>query len=371
MTNLQKQFFELVRSGLWGTPADASLFDEQTDWQQLYLASRKQTLLGIVLDGVQTLPPEKRPKRMLYLQWCNALMQIEENNSLLNRELAQVYALYRANGIEPVLLKGQGVAQNYRIPLHRQCGDIDLYLGDRHYDTANRLLREEGTDTLEENYQHTCIRWHGISIENHRVIATLKAPGANRRFQKEVERWHDTLLCRQIEIGGTRVTVAPLSFEAGYLLVHSVLHFLNEGIGLRQVCDWVTLLRAHREELDKKEVARLFREWGLTEAAKVFGVLATRYLGLSEEELPVPYAEKDIATGEWLLSDIWQGGNFGQHDDARAQRPKGYWSGKWHTFSRISKRCRELGALAPAEARWFPVSVTLQSIEMQWKKLRK
>lgn len=45
------------------------------------------------------------------------------------------------------------------------------------------------------------------------------------------------------------------------------------------------------------------------------------------EDLPIPYTQKDIETGEWLLNDIWQGGNFGQHNQNRKQRPKGYWSG--------------------------------------------
>lgn len=40
------------------------------------------------------------------------------------------------------------------------------------------------------------------------------------------------------------------------------------------------------------------------------------------EDLPIPYTQKDIETGEWLLNDIWQGGNFGQHNQNRKQRPK-------------------------------------------------
>ena len=117
-----------MQSGLWGTPVDTTLFNIQTDWAQLYQSAKVQALLGITFDGMQTLPQELRPKRELYLKWCNALLQIEENNHILNQEIAKVYTLYRANQIEPVLLKGQGVAQNYRNPLHRQCGDIDFYI---------------------------------------------------------------------------------------------------------------------------------------------------------------------------------------------------------------------------------------------------
>lgn len=101
MTPIQKQFFALVQSGLWGTPIDTTLFNIQTDWAQLYQSAKVQALLGITFDGMQTLPQELRPKRELYLKWCNALLQIEENNHILNQEIAKVYTLYRANQIEP------------------------------------------------------------------------------------------------------------------------------------------------------------------------------------------------------------------------------------------------------------------------------
>lgn len=369
MNAVQQQFFTLVQSGLWGTEADASLFGGQTDWEQIYQAARAQALMGIVLDGIQTLPAEKRPSRGLYLKWCNTLMQIEEKNRLLNRELANVYALCRKHGVEPVLLKGQGVAQNYRNPLHRQCGDIDLYIGAENYAQVNNLLRTEATGEHEENHKHTSIEWHGVTIENHRTLTRLSAPAADRFLQREIARWHNTDLCRRLSVGDCLVTLPPLPFEVVYILTHSALHFLNEGIGLRQVCDWACLLHHERENIDRNKVAELLRRMGLTRAAQVFGVVAVKYLKLPVEDLPVPYSEKDLATGDWLMEDIWQGGNFGQFDTRRKRRPKGYWSGKWYTFTRACKRCYELGALAPAEARWYPMMLALHSAQAQWNRL--
>lgn len=369
MNIIQKQFFALVQTGLWGTPIEKGLFDSHTDWQQIYHIARMQTLLGITFDGMQELPQELRPKRELYLRWCNTLLQIEENNRLLNRELANVYELYRANQIEPVLLKGQGVAQNYRNPLHRQCGDIDLYIGNRNYKTANELLRQEATDECEENHKHTTIHWHNIDIENHRILSSLSVPFSNRKFQKEIARWHGTTECRNLNIEGCKVTLPPLSFDAAYILAHSALHFLNEGIGLRQICDWANILHANRNEIDLEKTAKLLQQWGLHKAARIIGVIAVNYLALPMEELPIPYTEKDLSTGKWLFDEIWQGGNFGRYDPKFQQRPKGYWSGKLYTFNRAFRRCRDFSSLAPAEARWYPIILALHSAQMQWKKL--
>ena len=368
MTTLQEQFFELIRAGLWGTPANPVLFDGQTDWKEIYRSARVQALLGVVFDGVQSLPKEKLPPRALYLQWCNVVLQMEENNRLLNRELGRVYALLRKESIEPVLMKGQGLAQNYRHPLHRQCGDIDLFTGLRDYDRANELLRIEASSDEEELYKHASFTWHGIVVENHRILTQLSAPGPNRRLQREIERWHGSADCRKRMIEAVEVTLPPLPFDTVFVLLHAIQHFLDEGIGLRQICDWACMLYAQRDMPGREETAALLKALGLEKAARVFGAIVVCYLGLPAEHLPVPFQKADIKTAEWLLSDIWAGGNFGKHNAAQPKRPRGYWRGKWHTFVRVSKRCREWGAIVPQEARWHPLALALHAVSMQWKK---
>lgn len=369
MSIIKKQFFELLKAGLWGTKPDLSLFKGEIDWKELYKCARKQALFGVIFDGVQELPQEMMPERSIYLQWCNATLQIEDNNRLLNRELKNVYDLARKNGITAVLFKGQGVAQNYRNPLHRNCGDIDLYIGEKDFEKMNSLLRKEATDENEENYKHTNIKWHGITIENHRILTELSAPKGNRKLQSEIERWYSSRDIRNRMIGDAEVILAPLPFDTAYVLVHAVQHFLNEGVGLRQVCDWACMLTAQKNEPGKNKTAELIRDFGIEKAAKVFGALICEFMGVDKAVIPVSYGKHDIETAKWLLEDIWEGGNFGQHTNKLGNRPKGYWKNKWFTFTRAWKRCNELGQLAPAEARWYPVKLALHSTGVQVKKL--
>lgn len=368
MTTIQKQFFELVKAGLWGISANPVLFDNQTDWEKLYHSARMQAVLGIVFDGIQSLPKEKFPPRIIYLKWCNVVLQMEETNRLLNRELGAVYSLLRGAGVEPVLMKGQGVALNYRQPLHRQCGDIDIFTGLSDFEKANELLRMEASSEEEELYKHASFVWHGVMIENHRILTQLSAPGPNRRLQQEIRRWHGSSECRTCMIEGVEITLAPLSFDVVFILMHSIQHFLDEGIGLRQLCDWACLLSAQSDSIDKAEVVSFLKSFGLEKAARVFGAIAVCYLGLPSEYLPVSFQPKDLKMAEWLLSDIWAGGNFGKHNAGQPKRPQGYWSGKWHTFVRVLKRCREWGGIVPQEARWHPLMLALHSAAMQWKK---
>ena len=225
MTIIQQQFFELLKSGLWGGAPDASLFVGEVDWSQLFQLARRQALPAIVLDGVRLLPEELRPPKALYLQWCAVMLHVEEQNELLNREIGNLYALLRAQGMEPVLAKGQGVAQCYRLPHHRQCGDIDLYLGRRFYEQANALLRPEATDEHEETFKHSCMHWHGVIVENHCILISLNRPSADRRMQRAIASWwnNGAPRCPKMKVGDTLVSVPPYSFNVAYVLTHATL----------------------------------------------------------------------------------------------------------------------------------------------------
>ena len=146
---------------------------------KLYNLAKKQSSIGIVYEGLLTLPVELRPSRSIFLQWSNVVASIEESNEHLNKELKNVFTLYRQHGLTPVLLKGQGVAQNYRHPYRRQCGDIDVYLG-KEMQKANELLRPEAVHEDEEMAKHTAFQWHNVEIENQCIMVSLMATDSIR-----------------------------------------------------------------------------------------------------------------------------------------------------------------------------------------------
>lgn len=365
---MNKEFYTLLRAGLWGTSADPTLFGANTDWAEFYRMAKKQTVTGILLDGIQTLPSGCRPPRMLYLQWCNDLIVTEEKNHLLNRELAEALTLLQKEGIEPVLVKGQGIAQYYREPLHRQPGDIDLYIGPEHFENANRILLKDGRIAEEEDFKHVAIERHGVCIENHRILISLSSPAINHRLQQETERWHNNHgLCHKVRIESCDVLTPPDAYNVSYLLIHILKHFLSEGIGIRQLCDWACLLHNLTDEKARTQAVQLLKALKLEKTARVFGYIATEYIGLPTQYLPIPFQPQDVTTAQWVWNDIWTGGNFGKHGMRR--RPmRNYWLRKWETFGRVLKRCRELGSISPSEARWYPFALTVQSLTTQWKK---
>lgn len=363
-------FLALVRSGLWNVPADPAPFRgmNAADWEEVYRFARTQALLAITFDGIAGLPPEVRPPRPLYLQWATLVARIEQANRHLNSALPELFHSYREAGLHPVLLKGQANAAHYLNPLHRQCGDIDIYIGKEGQTTANRLLLHRGAQPEgEASDKHTSYSLHGIHIENHRILLRMNNPSADRYFQHLVKEWYPQQ-AETKEIDGCPVSLPPPTFNALYVFMHAFLHFLNSGIGLRQVCDWARLMATRQDDIDKTLLEQHLRKMGLTHAAKAFGYIAVRHLGLPEHALPFSIEGMEHA-GEALLDDIFATGNFGWYDTRISPRPKGYWAGKWHTFRKATKRCMKLRHFAPGEAVWYPVMLIKRTIARQIKRL--
>lgn len=365
---MYKAFFSLVRAGLWGISAEPDLYSglTSTQWQKLYRLAQTQSLLAIVFDGINTLPANLHPPRTLYLQWAAQTLQIEQANDRLNCMIIRLNNLYTTAGLHPVLLKGQGMAAYYRNPRHRQCGDIDIYLGEDDQSKANSLLLNAGARKAgEESDKHASYKLEGVHIENHRLINRMNNPLANYCFTRLVSKWYPHGAEQFIGM-----PTPPPTFNALYIFLHAFEHFLGSGIGLRQLCDWCCFFERRNTEIDGPCLCRDLHRLGLFRAACTFGYVAVNYLGLKPECLPfntAPYRH----LGEDLVKEIFATGNFGKYDSRITPRPEGYWRGKWHSFCHAMHRISYIYCYAPLEASFYPVTLIKRNIITQLNLLKK
>ena len=91
MTRSQQQFLELLRSGLWGKPADASIFQGEIDWQSIVRIAKEQTVQVLVANGIETLPKEGD-------YYC-ARLKISKKNAGVRGRAPFKLELYSWNGI--------------------------------------------------------------------------------------------------------------------------------------------------------------------------------------------------------------------------------------------------------------------------------
>lgn len=70
MNRMQHILLSLLRAGLWGKAPSIEEFPlTAEEWKQLFFESVKQTVQGVVFDGIQLLPAECCPPEEIRAQW--------------------------------------------------------------------------------------------------------------------------------------------------------------------------------------------------------------------------------------------------------------------------------------------------------------
>ena len=324
MTKPQQQFLELLRSGLWGKPADASIFQGEIDWKTILRLAKEQTVQVLVANGIETLPKELWPPKVVIFKLMEVRTKTAKMHLLLNSVLAKITAALNAEGIPSVLLKGQGLAQNYLIPESRICGDIDLYVGEENIDKAYDIIAalsnepQEPEEGLTGKEMHRNLKVDGVVIELHRrALVTYSS-----RLTRLVRKWTKNNLdaksynCElpSVDLNQVQVKVPAADFNSIFILYHAAHHMRVGGIGLRQICDWVMYLAKHYTEINTKELKGTLRRFNILPVWKEFGRFAVNILGLDPQYLPLAPCKLGSTKGtEFIMTDILATGNFGHY----------------------------------------------------------
>lgn len=304
---------------MYGTPLPEQELPESIDWNAIIKLAKKHIVLGIIIDSVQFLPDRLRPSGPVYAKMNKFALGLIQTNLILDKTAAHLATFLGQHGINGVLLKGQGVARYYRMPQMRQSGDIDFYVGKKHYKQASALCREELTgdkNSCTENEQHFDFNMNGVTVELHRLASRMYSPVRDKRFQNWItEELEHSAGRRTLTIGNADVTLPSVDFDVIYIFYHAWRHYIMGGIGLRQLCDWAMIFHSHNCDIDTERLKENIRRFGMTKGWKLFAGIAVRHLGVSERQLPLydpAYDEKS----ERILEDIIAGGNFGYYSTA-------------------------------------------------------
>ena len=355
MSSTHEQFFTLLRSGLWNSPIDTDLFSGVVDWERIMKMAQMQTVGGVLFDGISNLPSAMHPPVELMRKLYQTVVRIEQSHQLLNLQLVRILSALQSNDIYPILLKGQGLAQNYPNPVRRQCGDIDLYVGKDNCQKAIEILLELGAQADEESNErspkHKGFYLDNVSVELHFIVERLRNPIQNRRFQCWTELYLNRTNAIVWNLDNAEVLLPPVNFNALYIFSHLFLHFIQGGVGLRQLCDWVLFLHAFNEQINQQELMRDLKSLGLLRAWQMFGCLAVNKLGLPENEFPF-YSTRYGKQSQKVLAQIFQSGNFG-HFKEMGQHPSGYLAGKLHSLSIRNKWMFQIFRIFPKESSLF------------------
>ena len=295
MDQTEQILLQAIQKTLWNNDY---IFPDDTDWDAVLQEAERQSVLGVAAAAV---PAEKQR------EWINKTTLFTAHFIRILHCQSALCDLLKANGIPTVILKGTAAAVYYPTPSQRSLGDIDFIVPQDLFDQAEVLLANNGYSVEDDpKYpRHVDVRKDGISFEMHRFFS-------DRDCRANVDPFIFSGM-QHAETGTLYHTAFPMlpPKENGLVLLAHIAHHLREGLGLRQIIDWMLYVD---RELDDSAWESSFRtaaeQTGLAVLAITVTEMCRMYLGLSDRITWCKNADKELCT--MLMNSLLSSGNFGK-----------------------------------------------------------
>lgn len=330
-------FFSLLRNALWDRDKDIPQSLSQKEIGSILRMAGEQAVTGLIACAI--IENNINIGKTAPIQLIALSQQIKAANIKLNKEISEFVSLMNSNDKDYIIVKGQTVAALYKEPYTRMPGDIDFYVKD-YKGTAETLSNEWHITLPEKLIDKEASFTHNHSLyEIHKTLIEF----GSKKHQQYWEQLMETSPCL-IDIDGVQVKSLDPTLYAVYVFLHLFFHFIYEGVGLRQLCDWAMVLHVWKDKIDKNKLQEILHELGIEKAYCAFGYILLDKLGL--EYFPLAISVKDIDTSHKILKDIMRVGNFGKYG---RKGKKGKWSYKFETMRLTFRNVFKYYSLAPKE----------------------
>lgn len=353
--DIQNTYLPILLNAIWST--DSPLDIKTEEMSVIVQLAVMQGTGPLIFDQLLKLKDLEIPEalRMQMKQQC--MMSMMQQNTMMPI-LSQAWHALKNADIHPVLLKGLALAQYYPKPYLRQWGDIDLYVGQKQYHQACKVLDATFPDADhpaedDEERKHYNYVFSNTVLEMHRISMGFAHP----RDRKYYEALEDKFLTKDgptLEVNGLSITIPEETFNVFFTFLHAWHHFIETGMNMKQLCDVAVLLRAKREVIDGARLMEMLTKLHLMEAWQLIMYIIVQYLGLSQEEAPF-YTEQCKDRADRFFTHILSEGSSRKHNVIDVKNMS-YLKRKWTTLQLRLADSRLVKPYAPSYARHLMLS---------------
>lgn len=308
MTSNEKVLLNLLQSAVSvKVPNGDLLLDNADDWKKIFGISAHQGVNTVLLDAIEHLQDNLRPKNPLLMRWVGQTMMQEQTYEHHKAQITLLADILSKHDIQILLLKGYGCSLNYPVPRHRPTGDIDIYLFGKQAN-ADRIVEQElGIKVHREYHKHSTFDFNGVEVENHAKFIDDMSHKSNIRFEQVLMQTLTQYPCIKSPIAN--VLLPSPTFNALFLLRHTGEHFASNEITLRHILDVGTFFRRFHSEIDWNFVFGEYKQERMMDFFNGIATICVSHLGFSPDCFTSDdksYSYKiELALADRILEDIF------------------------------------------------------------------
>lgn len=330
----------------------AALFHRQPvlegnpDWKYIFSEMSYQTVTGITAKFCVNGPLPDVYKAL----WKKVLVSHTARFTQIIYAQRHLTQLLEAANIPVAVMKGCAAAVYYPNPELRSMGDVDLLVKPESFQKAYQLMLDNGYVLHGEDNgkYHVALIKDNVLFELHRSPAGLRKDKYGEFIRAFMESGLDHIERKKID--ECVFPILPWKQNGLELIWHIKQHLYN-GLGLRQILDWMMFVDRVLDDGHYGEFKEILKKSGLNKLAIVVTRMCQIYLGLRTEGISWCRTAKP-STCEALMNFIVQQGNFGSkmnQSDKVAKVLTGY-DNPVKFFARLQEKGMEEWALAKRHA---------------------
>lgn len=328
-----------------GGKSSAVLETEDLDWREIYRLAEEHTVLGIAFAGIEKMPEDRVPDTDLLMEWLGQCEYIKDENSKVNAACEKVIRKYSEENTSVVIIKGQATGRRYgALADLRYPGDIDAWVvrGNdlkKSRDIVAREVLKENPGSYVQFIHVDAGEADGVPVEVHFTPINSSSPFFDRRVQKYFAG--SMLRCKNHSL--------PVDADLVHQLMHLRKHLINEGVGLRHVCDfYFTLKDFNASGYSRTEMTDRLKYLGVYSFACAMMYIMKESFGVEADDLLCP---PDARRGSFIIHEIFKGGNFGRYNTQKGEQGTSRLA-HLRYYAGLSFRCARY---FPSESLWNPL----------------
>ena len=259
---------------------------QSIDWPALKDIADQQGLSAIVLDGIDRIKQECNLPIDLKLQWIGEVLQDYESRYVdYEKAIGEMAGFYNQHGFKMMVLKGYACSLDWPKPVHRPCGDIDIWQFGKQKEADEILEKKKGIKADNSEHHHTVFYWGDFMVENHYDIIMPTAVKSNMEIEPILKDLAmDDSKC--VEIGGEKVYLPSPNLNAFFLLRHMLMHFVAVGMSIRNILDWGFFWEKHGKAVDINWLNEVLSNFNMRDFFNIINAICVEDLDFSPGIFP-------------------------------------------------------------------------------------
>lgn len=308
-SKIEQILLDLLSNSMFG--ADRTINCDSAKWPLVWREAYMQAVSLLAFSGEA---PENCNEQLL--QKIREKLKDNVRSVIhVNKQHIRLHNILTKADIPYVILKGAASAAYYKDPLLRAMGDVDFLVDEADVERACKALEENGlTKNPKEHEKHIVYYDDDGNFEMHLVPAGVPKGAQGDKVKGLLKDILSESRMYSTDFGAISL---PSHFHHGLvILLHTCCHLTNEGIGLRQLCDWAAFVSTFSD----KEFCEMFEEKlksvGLWRFAQVLTTVCVECLGLPARSFTGDYEKETIND---FIAEIFRSGNLGQKNATSVQ----------------------------------------------------